>query len=219
MPSRSPGPFRQDRLRTDPAGFLKQASDLINRRNDHLQQRLRKVSLKPRLSLVLLSAASAVQPLPWHQLARRHARKLPLYRPSCGSTSSLAEPCGPGSTSARPCGSIARIGQSYHRLSRCLAIAGLSFNQSRDGPDRTDAAVSRVDTMPSRPFAARPARAWSSSRSISAAQVECRRRARTGWPLSRPRRVLTDALSLSSASALRILRASRKISTQDNSST
>jgi hypothetical protein len=38
----------------------------------------------------------------------------------------------------------------------------------------------------------------------SAAQVECRRLARPGWALSRPRRVLTDALSLSSASALRI---------------
>jgi hypothetical protein len=45
------------------------------------------------------------------------------------------------------------------------------------------------------------------------------RRVRTGRPLSRLRRTLTDSLSLSSTSALRMLRASRKISTQDNSST
>ena len=52
-----------------------------------------------------------------------------------------------------------------------------------------------------------------------AAQVECRRRARIGRPLSRPWRMFTESLSLSSGSALRMLRASRKISTQDNSST
>jgi hypothetical protein len=29
-----------------------------------------------------------------------------------------------GQDPARPCGSIARVGESYHRPSRCLTIAG-----------------------------------------------------------------------------------------------